>query len=274
MKRSFLKALAVMSVAVAAASATAGEKNRGGLGRVMQSFGGSSISGLRQQFQSGSGISNMISSLKHHHKKDKDKKPPVPLDPGRGDGRVPVEPTTPPARPGFVWVNDHWERERAPKPLGNPNGSTWTDNYGPNVRDHRTSPPPPMGNFPGAVRDHRSNASMPGGVTVTSTGRPRGNSIPTFQDPLMDALSRGASAVGKGASSVGSALGDLFSTEVGDPPQQGTGPVIRDHRTPPPSNFPGTIRDHRTAAPSNFSGTVRDHRTGFSFLDNPPPVKQ
>src|SRR5262245_27383443 len=80
---------------------------------------------------------------------------PIPIDPGRGDGRVPVEPQPvepqpPQGPPGFIWVNGHWERVRAPQ------GSTVV------VRDHRTVAPH------GGWQDV---SSSPGGVTVTQSPR-------------------------------------------------------------------------------------------------------
>src|SRR6478672_10340447 len=65
------------------------------------------------------GISDIVSSYHHHHgHKPEPTKNPTPIDPGRGDGRVPTGPvpvTQPPARDGFVWIKDHWERAKAPK---------------------------------------------------------------------------------------------------------------------------------------------------------------
>jgi hypothetical protein len=93
---------------------------------------------------------------------------PIPIDPGRGDGK-PVEPAHQPPQgpPGFIWVNGHWERVKAP--------------VGPTVvvRDHRTVTPGTV-----VVRDHRTVApnggwqvrpqdasSSSGGVTVTESPR-------------------------------------------------------------------------------------------------------
>jgi hypothetical protein len=98
----------------------------------------------------------------------------VPIDPGRGDGRVPVEPATPQGKPGFVWVNGHWERARAtsspttggPPPVANGGGgvTVTSANSKPVIRDHRTGGSPPV-------------ANGGGGVTVTST-----NSGPVIRD--------------------------------------------------------------------------------------------
>ena len=70
------------------------------------------------------------------------------------------------------------------------------------------------------VRDHRSGAPQ-GGVSVTTNPNSiRNTGIPTLSGPgPLDML-------GNGLSAAGSALGDLFSTEVGDASPN------RDHRTP------------------------------------------
>lgn len=192
------------------------------------------------------------------HKKPQKPTPVVPLDPGRGDGRVPVEPETPQGRPGFVWVKDHWERARAPK--------------SPNVI---VDPIPPQ-NGP-IVRDHRDGLGANGGVTVTTTQggpivrdhrksttifNPTGGKTWTVGPTVRDhrTITPPPSSNGQGGVTVTS----------------GAGPIVRDHRTttPPPlvsgqgggvtvTTTPGdgsatsgpTIRDHRTSGP-----IVRDHR--------------
>ncbi len=96
------------------------------------------------------------------------------LDPGRPDGRVPtpdVATPVPPApvngRPGYVWVNGHWEREKANgtsistpggplnatveirdhQSLGTPNVGTSGQSYGPYGQGHGYGvKPPPVGN--------------------------------------------------------------------------------------------------------------------------------
>ena len=183
---------------------------------------------------------------------------PLPLDPGKGDGKPtggnqPPVIITDPVRVtsgGFVWNGDHWERQRANQtssgPVMNLNSSD-----GPVVRDHRTIVPPTatsgfdgivrdhrtttttVSNFNGIVRDHRTGSSSAnGGVTVTvSTTSPRNNKIPTLSGPgPLDML-------GNAASSIGSGLANLFSTEVGDASN------IRDHRTTATTGW--NVRDHR-----------------------------
>lgn len=109
---------------------------------------------------------------KTHNKQDDNVNNIIPLDPGRGDGRVPVAPvlSTPPARPGFVWKGDHWERARATSspitgtpPVANGGGgvTVTSANSGPVIRDHRQKV---------VVRDHRQ-----GIVNVTPVPVP-----PTF----------------------------------------------------------------------------------------------
>jgi hypothetical protein len=79
---------------------------------------------------------------------------PIPIDPGRGDGHVPVEPApqAPQGPPGFIFVNGHWERVKAPAD-GTPQTGTVV------VRDHRKVVPGTV-----VVRDHRTIA--PGSVVV------------------------------------------------------------------------------------------------------------
>ncbi len=128
---------------------------------------------LRQSLRSGNSDNN-DSNQKHakhnkrktHNKQDDNINNIIPLDPGRGDGRVPVAPVlnTPPARPGFVWTGDHWERVKAPStpassgppPVANGGGGVTVTpaNSGPVIRDHR------QGGV--VIRDHRQ-----GVVTVT-----------------------------------------------------------------------------------------------------------
>jgi len=127
---------------------------------------------------------------KHHGHKQEPKSNPIPIDPGKGDGRVPVAPvpTTPPVVPaprdGFVWVNGHWERAKAPRKVANPYPADVT------VRDHRTTPVvrdhrTPTGSFPAGttVRDHRTNTgNASGGVTVTAVNPWSAKDAPTIRD--------------------------------------------------------------------------------------------
>jgi hypothetical protein len=175
------------------------------------------------------------------------------IDPGKGDGKpsnvgVITDPIYPWAHPevrdhrtgntggtmtngNFVWAGDHWERAKAPQttnipPLsgGNGQGGVTVTGGGSNVRDHRTG---------------RAN----GGVTVTPTqGSGRNGSIPTLSGPgPLDMLENGVS-------SLGSAIGGLFTTTVGDSGR----PQVVDHRTSDTSNFGSNVRDHRTTDTSNF----------------------
>jgi hypothetical protein len=170
--------------------------------------------GQRKQVRRGrrSDLSRLISGFKKHHDdKPEPKKDPIPIDPGRGDGRVPVNPVprTPPVvrdhRDGatssggdFVFVNGHWERVKAPKVARPwtpyPAGTVVRDHRTePVIRDHRTPPVVRDHRTTPVIRDHRADSSQAsGGVTVTVTSEPK------------------------------------------------AGPVIRDHRTAP------VVRDHRT----------------------------
>jgi hypothetical protein len=120
---------------------------------------------LGLDFSSDRGVANF---KKHGHKHDDH---PRPIDPGRGDGRVPVKPVTPQGPPGFVFVDGHWEREKAPQkpimivdPIPGSVGPVLRDHRTtgkPIVRDHRTTSGP-------VVRDHRQGSPQ-GGVSVTTT---------------------------------------------------------------------------------------------------------
>jgi len=111
---------------------------------------------------------------------------------------------------GFVWAGDHWERPRA--------GQSYT------LDPNSTGP---------VVRNHSGGAGE-GGVTITTVpGSSRG--ITTLSGPgPIDAL-------GNALSGLGSAVGGLFTTTVGDPGR----PQVVDHRTNDTSNFGSNVRDHR-----------------------------
>jgi hypothetical protein len=70
----------------------------------------------------------------------------IPIDPGRGDGK-PVEPAhqSPQGPPGFIWVNGHWERIKAPVP----------QHPAVVVRDHRKAKTIQV-----IVRDHRTTGEV------------------------------------------------------------------------------------------------------------------
>ena len=212
-------------------------------------FGGQQLGSMQQIATQ---VHNNVQSL--HCKKD-----PLPLDPGRGDGKPsgssqppvitdPVQVTSGP----YVWVNGHWERQKAnqsqtggpamniPTSVGpvvrdHTTTSTTTSNFNGIVRDHRTTTATTFGGFRGTIRDHRNDpSSANGGVTVSvNTSSPRNNQIPTLNGPGP------LETLGNAASSIGSGLADVFSTEVGE----SSGP--RDHRTNSTSNFGANVRDHR-----------------------------
>jgi hypothetical protein len=239
MKRSLLTVAVIVSLFSLVASASAGQKNRNrdrdnnNNGQGSQSFVQNLGIGRKLGGQAG-GIANMVSNFtKKNHKHDDKPKPQ--LDPNRPDDRVPVEPVapvTPQGRPGFVWVGDHWERERAPKTpqmIVNPLPETLSPvvrdhrtTTAPIVRDHRTTTAP-------VVRDHRTG-SPSGGVTVTATpGSSRDNAITSSGfNPFASALN--------GLTTVGNKLG------IGYGEVTSGAPGSRDHRTPNPQPI---VRDHR-----------------------------
>ena len=200
-------------------------------------------------------------------KKHKPHQDPKPIEPVKDPV---VEPVTPPSRPGYVWVNGHWERAKAPtKPTmvvdpiltqGGPvvrdhrdsttgnGGVTVTTQGGPNIRDHRKSTTifNPTGGktwtVAPTVRDHRTITPPPlasgqghGGVTVTTTpgGGTRDNAITGSGPNPIELLAEGAVKVGN---VFGIGYGEVTSGNGSAP----SGPTIRDHRTPGP-----IVRDHR-----------------------------
>jgi hypothetical protein len=221
MKRFLHSVLAISSVLAVAAAVQAGDHHQGhsgNQGKPQSQFG----------FGNWSGVSQIVSDFKSHHShKPEPKTNPIPIDPGRGDGRVPVNPppltppvvrdhrdgTTSQGAGGFVFVDGHWERAKAAPKVVNPYPAGTT------VRDHRST----TGSFPpgATVRDHRATTeSFPAGTTVrdhrtTTNSNASGGVTVIVTNPLPD----------------------------------NAGPTIRDHRTAP------VIRDHRTAP------VVRDHRT-------------
>jgi hypothetical protein len=95
---------------------------------------------------------------------------PIPIDPGRGDGRVPVEPKPvepqpPQGPPGFIFINGHWERVKANGGAAPnaPQSSTIE------VRDHRTVVP--GGGWQVRPMRPQDVSSSPGGVKVTHSPR-------------------------------------------------------------------------------------------------------
>jgi hypothetical protein len=93
---------------------------------------------------------------------------PAQLDPGRPDGRVevadvaaPVQ-TPPPSRPGYVFVNGHWERATANSAamIGTPTNASVE------IRDHRTDQPTNHGARPGTGYYQPTTSD---GTTVTDS---------------------------------------------------------------------------------------------------------
>jgi hypothetical protein len=170
-------------------------------------------------------IKELVSKTKKHDRDDDD---------DDDDDRQPTDPKPPQpqGRPGFVWVGDHWERERA----GSPSPGKIVDPVHGTVvvRDHRkpvagTDSSQASGgvivtNTP-IIRDHRQStwgtSGASGGVVVTTspiirdhrgtTGLPTGNPRPKGNGGggLLDSI---GDAVSGAAHSVGSAIGGAAST--------------------------------------------------------------
>jgi hypothetical protein len=211
-------------------------------------------------YQSGvSGILDLISQFKD--KDDDDSKPPQtdpkPIDPGMGNGTT--NPVSPPSRPGYVWVGDHWEREKAPQTVttGKPGyvwvGDHWEREKAPSGMTMIVDPIPgqtlvggkPIGTGQPivtgqqlvtaggvVVRDHRRppvvSGNGGGGVTVTSSGTSRPKPSGGLLGTVTGGLSTVTTAVGNAAGSVGQAVGAVGGGSQSAPPMKIT--VIRDHR--------------------------------------------
>ncbi|MBX7074423.1 MAG: YXWGXW repeat-containing protein [Pirellulales bacterium] len=204
-RSTFVATLVVTLAITAGASADENQNARGNhhLFRAFtEKFSNSQNSG--GSFARNADLWSDISGIASRFKKLHDHKPPettnpTPIDPGRGDDRVPVDPVVPQGRPGYVWVNDHWERERANQPTG----PVIVDPtlVGPVVRDHRTPRPAnnvPWGTSAPIVRDHRSDAP----TTPWNTGTPvvrdhrdgaAGGAGPVVRDHRTKSTSTGAS---------------------------------------------------------------------------------
>lgn len=183
-------------------------------------------------------IFELVEELKKRHEDKEENDKPVPIDPGMGNGKPTADPVTPPSRPGYVWVGDHWEREKAPvkQPLTPPSrpGFVWVGDHW--EREKATSNSPTNTTVitdpvPGTivVRDHRTPAvdsnNASGGVTVTSS--------PVIRDHRTPKTS------------------GVWST---------SGAVVRDHRRPSvdTSSAPGGVVVTSTPRPKKKSGGVLD----------------
>jgi hypothetical protein len=245
MNRSVAAGVAISSFLALVAVASAGDNHHN-----RQS--GNSWKPTNSSHSGWGGFSQVVSGFKNHHGQHQEpKNNPIPIDPGRGDGRVPVNPKpvvppvvrdhrqeTPPSSGGFVFVNGHWERAKAPTgpiirdhrtPGANSSGGVTvtntnpSNNTGPIIRDHRTAP---------VIRDHRtSGANASGGVIVTTTN-PTTNSGPIIRDHRTGPIVRDHRTTGANASGGVTVTNTNSSTT--------SGPIIRDHRTGP------IVRDHRT----------------------------
>ncbi len=243
MKRSLLFAVVTMSLCLLATPALAGNKKKQSNKQESQPSKSYSAKKFGQHLNLGGGslgsVSNIASQFKKHSKKKHNSSEPKPLDPDKGDGRVPVDPVVPQGRPGFVWVGDHWERAKAPKkitPVQEPKVLDPTM-VGPVVRDHRTPKLQPL-----------SNGNGSGGVTVTPTTGGFGPEVRDHRTPKLPPLSNGN---GSGGVTVSPTTG-------------GFGPEVRDHRTPKlPTVSTGNGAGGVTVTPTTggFGPVVRDHRT-------------
>jgi hypothetical protein len=124
------------------------------------------------------GIAGIVSNLKNRHDDDDDDDDDEerPNNPGQSGGNDPPANPEPPKMPGYVWVGDHWERERAPKvttPQGKP-GFVWVGDHW--EREKAPTSPviaPATGTI--VIRDHRKPvngvdaSNAPGGVIVTQS---------------------------------------------------------------------------------------------------------
>ncbi len=167
MKRSTLLSLTLATLlALNAAPALAGKndkKSKKQNQNQQQNQSQKQLKDLRRPFNLQSPLSNSanVQQTFKKHKKPHDQKP---IDPGRGDGRVPVEPVTPQGPPGFVFVDGHWQRAKAQKSpqviQPQPTQATVV------VRDHRERRP---GGRPSPGQLDPSKA--PGGVIVSTPGK-------------------------------------------------------------------------------------------------------
>ncbi len=128
MKRSTVFGLVVISGLAMVVAATADDKNRNG----RKQNNNSSAQSQQRQFGSsfdlgrgdGSRIKNVLEIVQTIKKNHQDK-------PSKPDDRVEVpEPQPPQGRPGYVWVNGHWEREKAiPEPTQIRPGYVWVNGH-------------------------------------------------------------------------------------------------------------------------------------------------
>jgi hypothetical protein len=168
MMRTSKTGLVLVSLLALTATASAEPTGSGTNNRGSQRWAG----GQYEQWQSKRDFYQKVVQKLHKPK-------PIPIDPGRGDGK-PLDPphAVPQGPPGFVWVNGHWERSKAPVPqhpavVVRDHRRAKTSQV--IVRDHRTT-----GGV--VVRDHRvvtagegrqvqpqDVSSSPGGVTVSDS---------------------------------------------------------------------------------------------------------
>ena len=176
---------------------------------------------------------NLISHLKHKHKDDSKPDDRVPIDPGKGNGQT----TTPPSMPGFVWVGDHWERERAPKkvtqtPQGM-SGFVWVgDHWERDARDKKVTQI--VDPYPGVLGS--SDTSSP---TITVRDHTNGTTQLITPNGTITIRDHG-----------GSASGGVQVT---------SDPIVRDHR----NSADPIVRDHRNGADQGGGGGLLGTASGM-----------
>jgi hypothetical protein len=186
MKRLAVLGLLVISTLGIVVSASADDKNQKGRKRTnnqpdhtQQRQFGSAIDAKRGDGGQIKNVLEIVQTFKKHHK-DK---------PTRPDDRVEVpEPQAPPSRPGYVWVNGHWERAKSTPALPT-GGNIIVNPIQPSMqtRDHRTP------HSPGNQRDTHPIppplAVSNGSVTVTVTNpnqKPRDHAIRGVGFPFIE----------------------------------------------------------------------------------------
>lgn len=112
-----------------------GQKKSQTIQRLLTNSGNPTRLLSQQSLSSGITSANLVKKYKTHNKQDDNINNVLPLDTGRGDGRVPTDskPTMPTGKPGFIWVGDHWERAKASTtgtstPTGKP-GFVWVGDH-------------------------------------------------------------------------------------------------------------------------------------------------
>jgi hypothetical protein len=209
MKRATKTGLAVVSLLALTATASAGPfgswNNNGGQPSTDRQYG---------QRPSKQELFQKLTKKFHKPK-------PIPIDPGRGDGHTPTNPQPQPPQgpPGFIFVNGHWERVRAPGAgtPGVPHNSTVV------VRDHRTETPGTV-----IVRDHRTESP---GTVIVRDHRTDASGTVIIRDHRNVTPDGGWQVRPAPPKDVSSSPGGVTVTSSPRSPIKDQGVVVRDHRT-------------------------------------------